>query len=45
MAVINVTTFDDISAIIASDKVTEGDVLLLEDGIYFQSVNILKNNI
>jgi len=45
MAVINVTPFTDITALIASDNVNEGDVLLLEEGIYFQTVNISKNNI
>lgn len=45
MAVINVTPLMDITALIASDDVNEGDVLLLEDGIYSQTVNINKNNI
>ncbi len=45
MAVIKVTPLTDISALIASDNVNEGDVLLLEEGIYFQTVNIFKNNI
>lgn len=45
MAVINVTPLMDITALIASDDVNEGDVLLLEDGIYFQTVNINKSNI
>ncbi|NLX70242.1 MAG: hypothetical protein GX024_05015 [Clostridiales bacterium] len=45
MAVINVTPLDDITALIASDNVNEGDVLLLEEGNYFQTVNILKNYI
>lgn len=45
MAVINVTALEDITALIASDNVNEGDVLFLEEGIYFQTVNILKNNI
>lgn len=45
MAVINVTPLTDITDLIASDNVAEGDVLLLEEGIYFQTVNILKNNI
>jgi hypothetical protein len=31
--------------LIASDNVNAGDVLLLEDGIYHQTVNIAKNNI
>ena len=45
MAVINVTPFTDITALIASDNVKEGDVVLLEKGIYFQTVNITKNYI
>lgn len=45
MAVIKVTPIMDITALIASDNVNEGDVLLLEEGIYFQTVNILKDNI
>ncbi|NLK43243.1 MAG: right-handed parallel beta-helix repeat-containing protein [Tissierellia bacterium] len=45
MAIINVTPLTDISSLINSDSVTEGDVLLLEEGIYFQSVAVLKNNI
>lgn len=45
MAIIDVTPSIDITALIASDNVNEGDVLLLEEGIYFQTVNILKNNI
>ncbi|NLK45001.1 MAG: hypothetical protein GX300_11490 [Tissierellia bacterium] len=45
MAVINVTPLMDITALIASDNVNEGDVLLLEEGIYYQTVNILKDNI
>ena len=45
MAVIKITPLTDISALIASDNVNEGDVLLLEEGIYFQTVNIFKNNI
>jgi len=45
MAVINVTPLTDITALIASESVNEGDVLLLEEGIYFQSVIIPKNNI
>lgn len=45
MAVINVTPTMDITALIASDNVHEGDVLLLEEGIYFQTVNINKNHI
>jgi len=42
MGVINVTPNTDITSLIASDNVTEGDVLLLEDGIYFQTVNVTK---
>lgn len=45
MAIINVTPLTDITSLINSDSVTEGDVLLLEEGIYFQSVAVLKNNI
>lgn len=45
MAVIKVTPLTDISALVTSDNVSEGDVLLLEEGIYFQTVNITKNNI
>lgn len=45
MAVINVTPLMDITALISSDSIKEGDVLLLEDGIYFETVNVLKDNI
>lgn len=45
MAVIEVTPQTNISALIASGDVNEGDVLLLEEGIYFQTVTIRKNNI
>ncbi|MFY9176976.1 MAG: hypothetical protein WBI74_00985 [Caldicoprobacterales bacterium] len=45
MAVINVTPLTDITALIASDTVSPGDVLLLQDGLYFQTVNITKDNI
>jgi len=45
MAIINVTPLTDITALIASDNVNAGDVLLLEEGIYFQTVNILKEHI
>ncbi|NLY76481.1 MAG: hypothetical protein GX080_00145 [Tissierellia bacterium] len=45
MSVINVTPIIDITELIASDNVNEGDVILLEEGIYFQTVNVLKNNI
>jgi len=42
MAIINVTPLTDITDLIASDNVTEGDVLQLEEGIYFQTVNVTK---
>ena len=45
LAVINVNPLMDITSLINSDNVNEGDVLLLEEGIYFQSVAVLKNNI
>jgi hypothetical protein len=45
LAVINVNPLMDITSLINSDRVNEGDVLLLEEGIYFQSVAVLKNNI
>ena len=45
MAVINVTPLTDITALIASDSVNQGDVLLLDEGIYYQTVIIPKNNI
>jgi len=45
MSVINVTPLMDITELILSDNVNEGDVLLLEEGIYFQSVAVLKNYI
>jgi len=45
MAIINITPLTDITALIASDNVSEGDALLLEDGIYYQTVIIPKNNI
>jgi hypothetical protein len=35
MAVIAVSPTTDISALIASDNVSPGDVLVLEDGEYF----------
>jgi parallel beta-helix repeat protein len=35
----------DITALIASDQVSPGDVLLLEEGVYFQTVIINKNYI
>lgn len=43
MAVITVSPTTDISALIASNTVAPGDVLVLEDGEYFQTVNITKN--
>jgi len=45
MAVINVTPQMDITALIASNNVNEGDIFLLEEGIYFQAVNVSKNYI
>jgi len=45
LAVIKVNPLMDITSLINSDRVNEGDVLLLEEGIYFQSVAVLKNNI
>lgn len=45
MAIINVSPDTNISMLIASASVAEGDVLLLEDGVYYQSVLISKNNI
>ena len=45
MAIINVSPSTNISTLIASVSVAEGDVLLLEDGVYYQSVLISKNNI
>ncbi|NLY67859.1 MAG: hypothetical protein GX069_09900, partial [Tissierellia bacterium] len=45
MAVIKVNPHMDITSLIASDRVGEGDVVLLEEGIYFQSVNVMKDNI
>lgn len=45
MAVITVSPATDISDLIASDNVSPGDVLLLEDGEYFQTVDITKNNL
>lgn len=43
MAVITVSPTTDISALIASNTVAPGDVLVLEDGEYFQTVNITKD--
>jgi len=45
VAVIKVNPHMDITSLIASDRVGEGDVVLLEEGIYFQSVNVMKDNI
>ena len=45
MAIINVSPSTNISTLIASASVSEGDVLLLEEGVYYQSVVISKNNI
>ena len=44
MAVINVTPLTDITTLIASDTVSLV-MLLLQDGLYFQTVNITKDNI
>jgi parallel beta-helix repeat protein len=43
MAIITVTPLMDITALIASEQVSPGDVLLLEEGIYFQTVNVTKD--
>ena len=43
MAIINVTPTTDINTLIQSNNVSEGDVLLLEDGEYFQTINVTKN--
>ncbi len=43
MAVILVNPNIDLTTLIASATVNPGDVLLLEDGVYNQSVNISKN--
>ncbi|NLY38053.1 MAG: hypothetical protein GX044_01980 [Firmicutes bacterium] len=43
MAVIPVSPQTDITALIASDEVSEGDVLLLENGVYNQIVIVTKN--
>lgn len=45
MAVINVMPLTDLTELIASDNVNAGDVLLLEEGIYFQTVIVRKDNI
>jgi hypothetical protein len=45
MAIIKVSPDMDITALIASEEVAEGDVLLLADGIYDQTVLVGKNYI
>ena len=45
MAIIKVSPETDITLLIASAEVNEGDVLLFEEGIYNQVVLISKNNI
>ncbi|QOX62057.1 right-handed parallel beta-helix repeat-containing protein [Anoxybacterium hadale] len=45
MAIINVSPADNLTELIASAAVSPGDVLLLADGIYTQSVVIEKNDI
>ncbi|WOO37961.1 NosD domain-containing protein [Anaerocolumna sp. AGMB13020] len=45
MAVFYVTPLTNIEEFINSDEVMPGDVLLLEDGVYRQSVSITKNHI
>ncbi|MBR0596292.1 right-handed parallel beta-helix repeat-containing protein [Sinanaerobacter chloroacetimidivorans] len=45
MAIINVSPSTNITALIASAAVSEGDVLLLADGVYNQTVVISKNYI
>ena len=45
MAIIKVSPETDITLVIASAEVNEGDVLLFEEGIYHQVVLISKNNI
>lgn len=40
MAVITVSPTTDLFALIASNNVAPGDVLVLEDGEYFQTVNV-----
>ncbi|MDF2655939.1 MAG: putative cell surface glycoprotein [Bacillota bacterium] len=45
MAIINVSPANNLTELIASDAVSQGDVLLLADGIYTQSVVIGKNDI
>ena len=45
MAIINVSPADNLTDLIASNAVSPGDVLLLADGIYTQSVVIGKNDI
>ncbi|QOX62056.1 right-handed parallel beta-helix repeat-containing protein [Anoxybacterium hadale] len=43
MAIINVSPSDNLTELIASDAVSAGDVLLLADGLYLQTVFIDKN--
>lgn len=43
MAIINLSPTTDITALIDSANVSEGDLLLLEDGEYFQTVFVTKN--
>lgn len=45
MAVINVTPRMDITELINSDRVNEGDVLLLEEGVFnFSNFGIFMDN-
>ncbi|HHW06003.1 MAG TPA: hypothetical protein GXX34_00500 [Clostridia bacterium] len=43
MAVITVSPTTDLSALMASDNVSRGDVLVPEDGRYFQVANVAKS--
>ena len=43
MAIINVSPSDNLTELIASDSVSPGDVLLLADGLYLQTVVIEKS--
>jgi hypothetical protein len=43
MAIIHVSPSDNLTELIASDSVSAGDVLLLADGLYLQTVVIEKN--
>ena len=45
MAIIHVSPSDNLTELIASDSVSQGDVLLLADGLYLQTVVIEKNYI